>query len=649
MEHPVRSHSLFTDTDIFLFRSGRHYQLYRHFGSHTIQLDGRDGTQFSVWAPHAVQVSVIGEFNDWQAGRHVLYPRWDGSGIWEGFIDGLSWGTLYKYAIQTADGHVLEKSDPYAYSWEQNRQAASLISTTYYDWQDDAWLQQRTEKDLFKQPISVYELHLGSWMRYLHAPQDFLTYREIADRLIPYLQQMNFTHVELMPVMEHPYEPSWGYQITGFYAANSRFGSPQDLMNLIDQLHQHGIGVILDWVPSHFPGDANGLRQFDGTPLYEYADPRKGFHPEWSSYVFDYGRPEVRSFLISNAHFWAERYHADGLRVDAVTSMLHLDYAREEGQWEPNVEGTNVNLEALQFLRECNTSLKERFPHLLTVAEESSDFPKLTHPVEEGGVGFDMKWMMGWMHDTLAYFGASPAERSALHQKITFTGLYMFNEKYMIPLSHDEVVHGKASLVYKMPGDEWQKFANLRLLYLYMYTMPGAKLLFMGGEFAQTNEWRFAEGLSWHLQEHRYHRGIQDWVRELNYLFQTEPALYSEQYSWAGFQWLAADCREESVFAYYRKNTGDDCRLLVIFNAKDYPQEMEFTIEHNLVFEEVLNSDEERYGGASQSYYFVVDKASKDENRQKILRVQLPALGGLILKVEKKLTSKKIRSSKAEV
>jgi 1,4-alpha-glucan branching enzyme len=550
----VKTYTLFTDHDVYLFKEGRHYKLYGKFGAHSAEKDGVKGVYFSVWAPNAKKVSVIGNFNNWNHKDHILFPRWDESGIWEGFIEGLTWGTLYKYAIETPRGEILEKSDPYAASWEQNIQAASLVSTTWYEWSDQEWMDNRWKKNTLEAPLSVYELHLASWVREGDHPDRFLNYRDIAEKLVPYIKEMGFTHVEFMPVMEYPYDPSWGYQITGFYAATSRFGSPQDLMFLIEELHKNEIGVILDWVPSHFPGDANGLHRFDGSYLYEHEDPRKGFHPDWKSHIFNYGRNEVKSFLISNAMFWLDRYHADGLRVDAVTSMLHLDYSRNEGEWEPNIYGDNVNLEAKAFLQEFNIAVYKEFGNaIMTIAEESSDFPMLTKPVHDGGVGFGMKWMMGWMHDTLDYFKEDFDNRKFHHHKLTFASMYMYNENYMMPLSHDEVVHGKASLIYKMKGDEWQKFANLRTLYVYMYTHPGAKLLFMGDEFGQTSEWNFTKSLDWHLLKYPVHKGIQEIVKELNHLYTSETALYENQFDKHGFEWVEADDMENSVYVYLRK------------------------------------------------------------------------------------------------
>ncbi|WP_172278550.1 1,4-alpha-glucan branching protein GlgB [Chryseobacterium sp. LAM-KRS1] len=632
----VKTYTLFTDHDVYLFKEGKHYKLYDKFGAHSVEKDGVSGVYFSVWAPNAKKVSVIGNFNNWNHKEHILYPRWDGSGIWEGFIADLKWGTLYKYAIETAYGDLLEKSDPYALSWEQNLQAASLISTTWYEWKDQEWMDSRWKKNRLEAPISVYEMQLGSWVREEDHPDKFLNYRDIAKKLVPYIIEMGFTHVEFMPVMEFPYDPSWGYQITGFYAATSRFGSPQDLMFLIDELHKNDIGVILDWVPSHFPGDANGLHRFDGSFLYEHEDPRKGFHPDWKSYIFNYGRNEVKSFLISNAMFWLERYHADGLRVDAVTSMLHLDYSRNEGEWEPNQYGGNVNLEAKIFLQEFNTAVYKEFGNaIITIAEESSDFPMLTKPVHDGGVGFGMKWMMGWMHDTLDYFKLDPILRKNNHHKITFASMYMYNENYMMPLSHDEVVHGKASLIYKMPGDEWQKFANLRALYVYMYTHPGAKLLFMGDEFGQTAEWNFKQSLDWHLLQYPVHKGLQTLVKDLNHAYRSESALYENQFNPKGFEWVEADDKDNSVFVYLRKGKRKDDVCMIVLNLT--PRIVEYTIGVNegTHWEVIFNSDDEIYSGGGVEPVIIREEKGDWMNRPQSITLKLPPLAGLILKQKK--------------
>ncbi len=649
----VKTYTLFTDQDIYLFREGKHYKLYDKFGAHSAEKDGVQGVYFSVWAPNAKKVSVIGNFNSWNPNVHILFPRWDGSGIWEGFIAGLTWGTLYKYAIETYHGEILEKSDPYALSWEQNLQAASLVSTTWYDWEDKEWMDSRWQKNTLKAPVSVYEMHVGSWMRDEHHPEKFLNYRDLAAKLIPYLKEMAFTHVEFMPLMEYPYDPSWGYQITGFYAATSRFGSPQDLMFLIDELHRNGIGVILDWVPSHFPGDANGLHRFDGSYLYEHEDPRKGFHPDWKSYIFNYGRNEVKSFLISNAMFWLERYHADGLRVDAVTSMLHLDYSRNEGEWEPNIYGGNVNLEAKTFLQEFNTAVYKEFgDNIITIAEESSDFPMLTKPVHMGGVGFGMKWMMGWMHDTLAYFKEDPINRKFFHHKLTFASMYMYNENYMMPLSHDEVVHGKASLIYKMKGDEWQKFANLRALYVYMFTHPGAKLLFMGDEFGQTSEWNFKKSLDWHLLDFPVHKGLQTLVKDLNLLYRNETAFYENQFSPEGFEWVEADDTDNSVYIYLRKEKKAGDVFMIILNLTPRVLDYKVGVDTGSQWEIVFNSDDGKYAGSGVEPDIVRSDKEEYKGYPESISIKLPPLAGVILRRKEKNIGKteisKIKDKKGD-
>ncbi|MFN5068708.1 MAG: 1,4-alpha-glucan branching protein GlgB, partial [Bacteroidota bacterium] len=493
--------SLFTDYDIELFKSGKHYRLYEKLGSHIVEHQGASGVYFAVWAPNARYVSVIGNFNSWNKGAHPLQPRWDGSGIWESFIPRIGQGEVYKYFINTKDNEDLEKGDPYAFFWEVPPMTASIVWDLKYKWSDNKWMKKRAAINALNAPISVYEVHLGSWQRSPHHPEKYLDYKHLAKSLTEYVKDMGYTHVEFMPVMEHPYAPSWGYQITGYFAPSSRFGSPQDFMYLVDELHQAGIGVILDWVPSHYPGDAHGLFRFDGTNLYEHEDMRKGFHPDWKSYIFNYGRYEVRSFLISNALFWLDRYHADGLRVDAVASMLYLDYSRNEGEWTPNHFGGRENLEAISLLKEINEAVYSYYPDVQTIAEESTSFTGVSRPTYSGGLGFGMKWMMGWMHDTLKYFAKDPMYRKYHHNQITFSMVYAFTENFMLPFSHDEVVYGKVSMINKMPGDEWQKFANLRLLYSYMFSHPGAKLLFMGCDFAQQAEWNFERSLDWHLTE----------------------------------------------------------------------------------------------------------------------------------------------------
>lgn len=652
----VLPHSLFTDHDIYLFKEGNHYKLYEKFGAHSLEIDGVEGVYFSVWAPFAKEVSVIGDFNKWHSETHKLLPRWDESGIWEGFIAGLKWGDVYKYGIRTNKGVLLEKGDPFAVSWEQNLQAGSLVSTTWFEWNDKNWMSDRADKNSLKAPMSVYEMHLGSWMRGTDDPGKFFNYREIAERLVPYIKEMGFTHVEFMPVMEYPYDPSWGYQVTGFFAATSRFGSPQDLMFLINELHNNEIGVLLDWVPSHFPGDANGLHFFDGTFLYEHEDPRKGFHPDWKSYIFNYGRPEVKSFLISNAMFWLDRYHADGLRVDAVTSMLHLDYSRNEGEWEPNIYGGNVNLEAKKFLQDFNKAVYKEFPDIITIAEESSDFPMLTKPVYDGGIGFGMKWMMGWMHDTLKYFKEEPDARKYQHNKLTFGSMYVYNENYMMPLSHDEVVHGKASLIYKMPGDEWQKFANLRALYLYMFTHPGAKLLFMGNEFAQTGEWNFTRSLDWHLLQYPVHKGMQDFVKKLNHLYTSETALYENNFSPDGMEWVEANDADNSIYIYLRKGKSEDDVLMVVLNLTPRVFDYKIGVDEGTNWEVILNSDDEQFAGSGVNAEIVDEEDDEWMYRANAIILKLPPLAGVILrqkkaqnKVDSKIGGKKKASPKKPV
>ena len=641
MSHQVEPFTLFTDFDIHLFREGKHFNLYEKMGSHKVQKEGRSGVYFSVWAPNAKEVSVIGNFNGWDSQAHQLLWRWDDSGIWEGFIEGLDWGDIYKYGIKTYSGHYLEKGDPYALQWENSTNAGSIVNTTYYEWDDKNWMANRYQKNSLDAPMSVYEVHLASWMRGVDDPNKFFTYREIADRLVPYVKEMNFTHVEFMPVMEYPYDPSWGYQITGFFAASSRFGGPQDLMYLIEELHKNGIGVILDWVPSHFPGDANGLHFFDGSFLYEHEDPRKGFHPDWKSHIFNYGRNEVKSFLISNACFWLDRYHADGLRVDAVRSMLELDYSRADGEWEPNIYGDNRNLEAIDFIKEMNTIVYREFPDIQTIAEDSSDFPKVTKPIYDGGLGFGMKWMMGWMHDTLKYFKEDPIARKYHHHKLTFSTMYMLNENFMLPLSHDEVVHGKSSLIFKMPGDEWQKHANLRAMYTYMYAHPGNKLLFMGGEFGQTHEWNFSQSLDWHLLQYPIHKGLQDFVKKLNLIFKEEKALFENNFNHYGFEWIEANDEDNSIYVFLRKGKSEEDVLMTVLNLTPRTFDYKIGIEEGTKWKVILNSDAEKFGGSGIEAEIKWYEETGWNNKSNSMIITLPPLSGLILKqTEKKLLKK---------
>jgi len=632
MSQAVSVYSLFTDFDVSLFRAGKHFRLYEKLGAHTVVHEGKEGVYFAVWAPNAQTVSVVGNFNGWNPHSHPLYVRWDSSGIWEGFIGGIGLGEVYKYHIHTGSGEHLEKADPFALLSETPPRTASIVSTTWYQWDDEEWMRNRESHNALNRPFSVYEMHLGSWMRDPEEPERLLTYREIADRLVPYIREMGFTHVELLPVMEHPFYPSWGYQITGYFAASSRYGSAQDLMYLIESLHKQGIGVFLDWVPSHFPGDAHGLYKFDGSHLFEHEDPRKGFHPDWKSYIFNYGRNEVRSFLISNAFFWLDRYHVDGLRVDAVASMLYLDYSRQAGEWEPNVFGGRENLEAVSFLQEFNEAVYAHFPDVQTVAEESTSWPGVSRPTYGGGLGFGMKWMMGWMHDTLNYFKEDPINRKYHHDKMTFGTVYSFHENFMLPLSHDEVVHGKQSLVYKMPGDEWQKFANLRALYLYMYTFVGTKLLFMGAEFGQTSEWNVNQSLDWHLTQYAPHLGIQHFVRDLNKVYKDTPALYEKGFSPDGFRWIEYGDRDNGVFAFVRRGERPSEEVLVVLHLTPVVRDYRIGVPASGTWEIILNSDEELYYGSGIQQHAVQAEDIPWMNCEMSITIKLPPLGGFILK-----------------
>jgi len=639
MHKSVEVFSLFTAFDVDLFRSGKHYKLYEKFGAHHLENNGQTGTYFAVWAPNATAIYVVGDFNGWNPHAHPLYVRWDGSGIWEGFIAHVPLGERYKYVIHTTSGEVLEKGDPFALAWEVPPKTASTIATTWYEWKDGDWMANRSARNGLNRPMSVYEMHLGSWMRDPEQPDKLLTYGQIADKLIPYIKETGFTHVEFMPLMEHPFYPSWGYQITGYFAATSRYGPAQELMYLIEQLHLNEIGVILDWVPSHFPGDAHGLYRFDGSHLYEHADPRKGYHPDWSSYIFNYGRNEVRAFLISNALFWLERYHADGLRVDAVASMLYLDYSRQAGEWIPNEYGGRENLEAVSFLKELNEAVYAHFPDVQTIAEESTAWPGVSRPTFVGGLGFGMKWMMGWMHDTLNYFKQDPIYRKYNHQQLTFSTVYAFHENFMLPLSHDEVVHGKQSLVYKMPGDNWQRFANLRTMYLYMFTHPGTKLLFMGGEFGQTAEWNCNQSLDWHLLNYAPHYGLFKLIGALNALYRSEPALYEKSFSSEGFEWVELGDHENSVLVYYRKgnHTADD--LIMVLNLTPVVREgYRFGLPHEGTYTVLLNTDDTIYHGSGVGNLAVVAEAIHWMDKPYSAVLTLPPLSGVVLK---KLKNKK--------
>ena len=598
----VITHSLLTDFDINLFKSGKHFRLYEKLGAHLISVDGVEGVYFAVWAPSANSVSVIGDFNFWNDREHQLNVRWDSSGIWEGFIPNVEKGTTYKYKIHSNNnGIITEKADPFAFYCEKPPHTASVVWDLDYKWKDEKWMETRQNHNGLDKPYSVYEVHLGSWKR--HATEDrFLTYIEFAEDLVNYIKETGFTHIEFMPIMEYPYDPSWGYQLVGYFAPTSRFGNPQEFMFLVDKLHEAGIGVILDWVPSHFPDDAHGLGFFDGSNLFEHPDRRKGYHPDWKSLVFNYGRNEVRSFLISNALFWLQYYHADALRVDAVASMLYLDYSRNDGEWEPNIYGGRENLDTISFLKEFNEAVYSNYEGVQTIAEESTSFPMVSKPTSIGGLGFGMKWMMGWMHDTLEYFQKETVYRKYHQNDLTFSMTYTFSENFMLPLSHDEVVYGKKSIAGRMPGDEWQKFANLRLLYGYMFMHPGTKLLFMGSEFGQSSEWNFEGSLDWDLLQYPFHSGVKKLITDLNHLYKTEPALHEKQFSPEGFEWINYSDHQNAVMSFIRKGKIVKEEIIVVCNFTQVVREnYRIGLPRKGKLTEIFNSDSEMYGGSGVS------------------------------------------------
>ncbi len=631
----VWNYSRFTNEDIENFQRGTHYRLYELFGSHAANVLGTIGYYFSVWAPNATYVSVIGNFNDWNTETHPLFVRLERSGIWEGFIPNLPKGEVYKYHIHGFRGKKLDKGDPYANFWEKRPDTATITWNLDYEWKDASWMQVRKKKNSLDAPWSVYEIHLASWMRPDKYDEEvYNTYDQIKERLVPYIQEMGYTHVEFMPIMEHPFDGSWGYQCTGYFAPTSRFGDPQQFMGLVDALHQAGIGVILDWVPSHFPYDAHGLFMFDGTHTYEYADMRKGFHPDWNSYIFNYKRAEVKSFLISSARFWFDKFHADGIRVDAVSSMLKLNYSRKHGQWEPNEHGGDGNLEAIAFVKDLNETLFRDFPDTQSIAEEATDWPGVSKPTFAGGLGFGMKWMMGWMHDTLDYFKLDPIHRQFHQNKFSFSMVYYYDENFKLPFSHDEVVHGKSPMLYKMPGDDWQKFANLRLMYTYMWTHPGAKLLFMGGEFGATSEWNYKSELQWELLKFDSHRCLKDCVRDLNLLLTSEPAMYENQFSVDGFEWIDLNHRAESVMVYRRKGTDPKDDLLVILNVTPVVRR-DWTVFAfgKKEWKEIFNSDDKKYWGTGDVFNPKIEVTPVEESEDQYrLTVHLPPLAAIVLK-----------------
>ena len=631
----VWNYSLFTDEDVQAFQQGTHSTLYQLFGNKQIEVLGVKGTYFSVWAPNATAVFVTGNFNDWNNEAHPLKVRLESSGIWEGFIPNIGQGEVYKYHIHGYKGVKLDKGDPYAHFWELRPQTASITWQTDYSWKDHQWLEDRKIKNRTDQPYSVYEVHLASWMRPdKNNPDSYNSYTQLIDLLVPYVKEMGFTHVEFMPVMEHPFDGSWGYQGAGFFAPTSRFGNPQAFAALVDAFHQASIGVILDWVPSHFPYDSHGLFMFDGANTYEYADMRKGYHPDWNSYIFNYKRGEVKSFLISSAKFWCDQFHIDGLRVDAVSSMLRLDYSRAEGQWEPNVFGGNGNIEAIEFIKDLNITLYRDFPAIQTIAEEASDWPGISQPVFMDGLGFGMKWMMGWMHDTLDYFKLDPIMRSGAQDKFSFSMMYYHDEHFMLPLSHDEVVHGKSPMLYKMPGDAWQKFANLRLLYAYMFLHPGAKLMFMGNEFAATKEWDFKSELQWDLLQYPNHGGMKYCVQELNTLYKTHPALYELQYEEGGFEWVELNQRQEGIIAFKRKGKDPDQTILVVLNMTPVPRhQFPIHVEGKTIWKEIFNSDAKAFWGTGDVYNQEIQAKWVDEtNQMQVIMLELPPLAAIVFK-----------------
>ncbi len=625
--------SLLTEEDLYLFNEGSHSRLYRKLGAHPLAADdGTRGVAFAVWAPRARTVSVMGDFNGWAKDAHPLSAR-GSSGIWEGFVPGVEPGARYKYHIVSHErGYTVDKADPIGFRHEEPPQTASVVWELEHDWADDRWMASRGERNAADAPVSVYEVHLGSWRR---PGGELPSYRDIAEELADYVVDAGFTHVEFLPLTEHPFYGSWGYQPTGYFAPTSRYGSPQDLMALVDHLHQKDIGVILDWVPSHFPTDEHGLGYFDGTHLYEHADPREGYHPDWNSFIFNYGRHEVRSFLLSSALFWLDRYHVDGIRVDAVASMLYRDYSRKAGEWIPNEYGGRENLEAIGFLRRLNEVVYGEYPDVQTIAEESTAWPMVSRPTYLGGLGFGMKWDMGWMHDTLQYVSRDPVHRAWHHNEITFRMVYAFNENFMLPLSHDEVVHGKGSLLGKMPGDDWRKRANLRLLYGWMFAQPGKKLLFMGDEFGQDREWAHDEALQWHLLDQEGHAGLLRWVRDLNRLYRDEPALHDLDFDPAGFEWVEGNDSAHSVLAFLRKDR-DGGEVLAVFNfTPEVWENYRVGVSRGGVWKEVLNGDADTYGGSGRGNFGQVEASPVPyHGRFHSLNLTLPPLACLFFRAE---------------
>jgi 1,4-alpha-glucan branching enzyme len=626
---------LLSEFDLHLMGEGRHYDTYEKLGAHLKSLEEVRGVHFAVWAPSALRVSIVGDFNRWDGRVSPMRPR-GSSGIWELFVPELSEGAIYKYEIIGPQGQMLPlKADPYAFRSELRPNTGSVVADLdTYAWNDEQWMAQRPQKNWLESPITVYEVHLGSWRRIPEDNHRWLTYRELGDQLIPYVKDLGYTHIELLPVMEHPYDGSWGYQTIGYFSATSRYGTPTEFMQFVDRCHQAGLGVFLDWTPAHFPRDTHGLAQFDGTHLYEHADPRQGTHPDWGTLVYNYGRNEVQNYLISNALFWLDKYHIDGLRVDAVASMLYLDYSRQPGEWIPNEFGGRENLHAIAFVKRMNEVAHGRFPGILTVAEESTSWPAVSRPTYLGGLGFSLKWNMGWMNDTLSYFSKNPVYRRYEHNKLTFSMLYAFTENFVLPFSHDEVVHGKNSLLHKMPGDMWQQFANLRLVLAYQCAHPGKKLLFMGQEIAQRNEWYEGASLDWHLLNHDSHKGVQKLVRELNQLILKEPALYEIDFNWQGFEWIDANDSDNSVFAFLRRGKKSDDLMVVVLNCTPVVREgYRLGVPQAGYYEEILNTDAAGYGGSNVGNLGGQNATNQpSQGRMHSLCLTLPPLAAIFLK-----------------
>ncbi|MFH0878342.1 MAG: 1,4-alpha-glucan branching protein GlgB [Lentisphaerota bacterium] len=634
LDDPYRFPLTITDFDLYLFGEGTHYKTYEKMGAHPTTIDGVSGVHFAVWAPNAIRVSVIGWFNRWDGRHHPMQNR-GSSGLWELFIPAIQPGDLYKFEIKGQNNFLAQKSDPYAFAAELRPRTASVVwDLKKYQWNDQSWMEKRKQTNWLEKPMSVYEVHLGSWRRMPEDHNRLLTYREFADVLVPYVKKLGYTHLELLPVSEHPFDGSWGYQTIGYYAPTSRFGSPDDFRYFVDRCHQEGIGVLLDWVPAHFPKDGHGLAYFDGSHLYEHADPRMGEHKDWGTLIFNYGRNEVRTFLLSNAMFWAEAYHIDGLRVDAVASMLYLDYSREAGEWIPNQYGGRENLDAVSFLKKFNEIIHMDYPGFLTFAEESTAWPMVSRPTYLGGLGFDLKWNMGWMHDTLEYFCKNPVFRKYHHQELTFSMIYAFNENFILPFSHDEVVHGKASMLSKMSGDMWQQFANLRLLYAYMYAHPGKKLLFMGCEFGQWREWNHHESLDWHLLQYESHIKMQQMVSELNRVYQENAPLHQIDFGWEGFEWVDLHDWEQSILSFIRKGRDPQEHILCIFNLTPVPR-YNYRVGTTLPgqYEQILNTDADLWGGSNvQNPQIVTSENIAWQNKYHSLLVTLPPLGAVFFR-----------------